>query len=735
MKPEQLLLFVEIAEWAGLISSEQSRRARQQIGTAPTCSPEFCQNLLRQLALGREHSKILWQMVQIVSPRTMQQTQLEASEIAPEQLAPEWRQQLALAEQILQSGLVSLNEINQILEQLQLSPQELSLGQVLLRRRLISPQQLVQLQQQSLRQKDTLSYRIVKESGQNSWQLAAEERVHMIGPYCIAREIARGGMGIVYEAIDSRLQRRVALKTLIAQGQAEEQAVERFQKEAQMTAALQHPGIVPIHEVGIDNGVHYFTMDYIDGMPLDDYVRQGRLSLRKRVQLLQQVALALAYAHSKGVIHRDIKPANILVDTDGRPRLTDFGLAKRQDGSVGLTVSGLAIGTPAYMPPEQAEGKLRAIDQRSDIYSLGAVFYEMLAGRPPFTATSLAEALIAVINDEPVAVATLVPGIPRDIDTICMKCLEKKHERRYQSMEQLAADLDCFLHGEPIQARSLSRLEKSWRWARCHKIFTGMTTTLLLAVVIYLWGKFSNLHEIEKAKTLAQNNAIAAQHQARKAREAQSQAEKRLKEVQRQRAISQKHLAESWFYRGVLLGKIGEFQNAIAAFSQAIQLDPQLYRAYSNRGVLLLKQGDATKALGDVNQAITLAANDSEAYVYRGEINAVFGKYPRALHDFATALRLNPKCVEAYCRRGFLYLRSNRHSQAIEDFNRALQLLPGNLDAIFGRAEAYTHLGQYQRAWDDYRQCRQRDRSYRHTEISERLRCLQQRIQPDRQRE
>ena len=210
MDQQQLLLLIELVEWAGLISNEQSQQTRRQINQSNCCSPDFCQNLLRQLPIDRAQTVILWQMVKIASKRIVQQTQQQSAEIAPEQLPPEWRKQIALAEQVLQCGLVSLSDINLVLEQLQTAPQGISLGQVLLRRRIITPQQLVHLQQQSLQQGNSMLYRIVKEPGMHSWQIAADDQVQKIGPYQIIREIARGGMGIVYEAVDPKLQRRVA---------------------------------------------------------------------------------------------------------------------------------------------------------------------------------------------------------------------------------------------------------------------------------------------------------------------------------------------------------------------------------------------------------------------------------------------------------------------------------------------------------------------------------------------
>ena len=281
-------------------------------------------------------------------------------------------------------------------------------------------------------------------------------KVSNFGDYTIIDEVARGGMGVVYKARHSTLKRIVALKVLKAGDGASEEDIKRFMQEAKAAAILKHPNIVPIHNFNIHRGLHYFTMDYIAGTPLDQITEQGGLPLYKACELIRTLAEAISYAHSQGIIHRDIKPGNVIIDKQGQPMLTDFGLAvnltTNQDSNR-MTKDGSIMGTIPYIPPEQASGKVENIDTRSDIYSLGALFYELLTGRPPFQGMTQYELLQQVINHYPQPPRKLLPRLSKDIDTIVMKCLAKEPERRYQSAASLAQDCNAFLHGDIINAR------------------------------------------------------------------------------------------------------------------------------------------------------------------------------------------------------------------------------------------------------------------------------------------
>ena len=286
-----------------------------------------------------------------------------------------------------------------------------------------------------------------------------------IGPYRIERELARGGMGVVYVAEHTGLKRRVALKVLLP-GSRDSQALARFQIEAEATARLDHPNVVRIFDVGQEAGAHYFAMDLIEGGTLQAKIRQaGRLEAREAAAITRKLADALAYAHSHAILHRDMKPANVLLREDGEPVVTDFGLAKDVK-SEGLTVTGQVMGTPAYMPPEQADGEGERIDRRTDVYSIGATLYEMLTGQPPFRGESPLHVMRQVLNDAPIRPRALVRGLDRDLETICLKCLEKSPDQRYVSAGALGRDLNAYLKDLPIQARPPTPGEKLARWGR-----------------------------------------------------------------------------------------------------------------------------------------------------------------------------------------------------------------------------------------------------------------------------
>jgi len=275
-------------------------------------------------------------------------------------------------------------------------------------------------------------------------------------------------MGVVYKARQLHLKRIVALKVLIAGELATEAQVARFRREAQAAARLRHPAIVPIHEIDVFDGKHFYTMDYIEGRSLGDLIRAGEVTTRRALNIAAQVADALGYAHSNNVIHRDIKPGNIMVDAGGGVHILDFGLAKQVDSDSRFTRTGTTIGTPAYMPPEQASGQSRHVDHRADIYALGAVLYEMLTSRPPFSGDNMMSTLMRVLNDEPPPPKRLNPRIHRDIQTIVLKAMEKSPERRYPTMRAFAEDIRRFIAGESISARPAGILYRGWRFFKRH---------------------------------------------------------------------------------------------------------------------------------------------------------------------------------------------------------------------------------------------------------------------------
>ncbi|MEX0712979.1 MAG: serine/threonine-protein kinase, partial [Pirellulales bacterium] len=273
------------------------------------------------------------------------------------------------------------------------------------------------------------------------------------GDYELLEEIARGGMGVVYKARQVRLNRLVAIKMILAGQFATDRDVERFYTEAQAAANLRHPHIVAIHEVGEHDGQHFFSMDYVEGQSLSALVKDHPLPSRMAADFVQTIAEAIHHAHEQGILHRDLKPSNVLVDRANQPRVTDFGLARRIEGDSQLTATGTVVGTPSYMPPEQAAGKRGAMGPASDVYSLGAILYELLTARPPFQAATSLDTMLQVLHSEPVPPRLLNRAVDRDVETISLKCLQKDPRRRYASAQELADDLQRYSNHEPILAR------------------------------------------------------------------------------------------------------------------------------------------------------------------------------------------------------------------------------------------------------------------------------------------
>jgi WD40 repeat protein len=284
--------------------------------------------------------------------------------------------------------------------------------------------------------------------------------------YEVLGELGRGGMGVVYKARQVALNRVVALKMILAGAHAAEQDRARFRAEAEAIARLQHPGIVQVHEVGQHDGCPFFSLDYCPGGTLAERLAGKPLPPRDAAALVEALARAVHYAHDHGVVHRDLKPSNVLLAADGSPRITDFGLAKTLDAGSGHTRTGSVLGTPSYMAPEQAAGKTKELGPLVDVYALGALLYECITGRPPFQGPTPLDTIAQVLHDEPAAPRSLQPGVPRDLETVCLRCLEKEPARRYASAQALADDLRRYLDGEPVAARPAGALERAVKWAR-----------------------------------------------------------------------------------------------------------------------------------------------------------------------------------------------------------------------------------------------------------------------------
>lgn len=332
------------------------------------------------------------------------------------------------------------------------------------------------------------------------------------GQYKIVRELGRGGMCIVYEAYQPSLNRSVALKLLPHSLAKDKEFIERFRREAELAANLHHPNIAPIYEIGEVQGTYFYTMEYIRGKTLERVLQEENLDEPRKLEIIQQVGSALAYAHSKGIIHRDIKPSNIMIDENGRVLVTDFGLAKPTSDSR-LTTTGTIMGTPMYMAPEQA--KAENTDERSDIYSLGTVLYEALTGSPPFESDSPLNTIKKVIEEEPPAPAKINPSVPRDLQTITLKAMAKAPRDRYQSIEEFMEDIELYLKDLPIKAKPTSIFRKAQKTVKRHKAVTAVVlvaTSILLTMALYSGHRISR--EISSLESEAKEAFLKAKESA-----------------------------------------------------------------------------------------------------------------------------------------------------------------------------------------------------------------------------
>ena len=378
--------------------------------------------------------------------------------------------------------------------------------------------------------------------------------------YEILGELGRGGMGVVYKARHLKLNRIVALKMILTGGHAGSDDVKRFLSEAEAVAAFQHPNIVQVFDSGQHNNIPYMALEFVEGGSLADKLKNGPLSAGESAQLVERIAHGMNTAHQGGIVHRDLKPDNVLLTKDGTPKVTDFGLAKKVEGNSELTRTGAIMGTPSYMAPEQAGGEGKRVGPAADVYALGAVLYCCLAGRPPFQAPSPLDTILQVVSSEPTPLRQLNPKIPRDIETICLKCLEKEPLKRYASAEKLADELQRYLNDEPITARPVSQTERAFKWVKRNTaLATALVTVFLVLILgagISSWQAMEAYHQKQVAETetkraneneqtalkqkkMAEQNEGYANRQADRARKAEKRAKE---EAERAKNNEQKAL-------------------------------------------------------------------------------------------------------------------------------------------------------------------------------------------------
>lgn len=404
------------------------------------------------------------------------------------------------------------------------------------------------------------------------------------GGYQLLREIARGGMGVVYEARQEKANRIVALKMILSGNLASEEEKVRFFQEAQAAANLDHVNIVPVYEVGEHEGQQYFSLGFVKGESLSQRLENGPLAVPKAMELIRGVTAGVAYAHSRGIIHRDIKPSNILLDEQDSPKVVDFGLAKNLHVDSGLTATGQVLGTPSYMPPEQAKGA--DANPACDVYSIGATLYHMLTGNPPFRGANLVETLNLVANNEPVPPRRQNPLVDRDVETICLKCLAKDPAKRYASAEELQADIQRWETDKPIVARPTGRIERVFRWCKRNPVVAGLA---LFAIVALVAGSTISTY----LALLANQRAIVAESSRQQATQqkmvadqqrAVADRERERAKKQRNLAIAGKDAAERQLYLNRIQRAHTEWRagNAAAAWQQWNACPPHL-RGWEHR--------------------------------------------------------------------------------------------------------------------------------------------------------
>ena len=513
-----------------------------------------------------------------------------------------------------------------------------------------------------------------------------------IAGYEILRVLGRVAMGVVYKARQRGLKRVVALKMILAGAHASENDLVRFRSEALAVAELQHAGIVQLFEVGEADGQPFFSLEYVNGASLGAKVSGTPQPPREAARLVQLMAEAMDYAHLHGVIHRDLKPANVLLTADGMPKITDFGLAKRLEDDSGHTRSGTILGTPSYMAPEQAEGKARDVGPLADLYSLGAILYELLTGRPPFRGASVVDTLEQVRTREPVPPTQFQPGVPRDLETICLQCLQKEAGKRYHSAGALAEDLRRYLAGEPIAARPVGRTERALRWCRRNPRVAVLTGIVVLLVVV--WAVSSsilalnlkaqkdeteiariaaddNAQEATKQAGIARNNEEEATRQAgiarKNAEEATKQAgiaRKNAEEATRQAAIAEqnaeaarreavialqnekraKATAHAAFTHMVDLG--GKLHNRLQSKRLAVEAEPELRRLRAEL-IAMLKQSLVTASKDFDASAATTSFGRAAAAQQLGDLFVRLGQAKEAALVFQQGYDLVKKVADA----------------------------------------------------------------------------------------
>jgi serine/threonine-protein kinase len=476
-----------------------------------------------------------------------------------------------------------------------------------------------------------------------------------IPDYEIFNELGRGGMGVVYKARQIGLQRLCALKMILGGAHATPEAATRFLSEAAAIAKLQHPNIVQIYHIGEADGLPFFELEFVPGGSLEKALDGTPWPPEKAAGMAELLALAIGEAHRQGIVHRDLKPGNVLLTREGSPKITDFGLAKALDSESGVTRTESILGSPSYMAPEQAEGRTREASPATDTYALGAILYELITGRPPFRGATLLETIEQVKKAEPVAPSRLVPNVPRDLETICLKCLSKEPERRYLTAAELAEELRNFLDDKPIKARPISRLARAVRWCRRNPRDAVLLGILTLLPFILAFGASFSAYRISRERDRAEEQKGIAEQQKRIAERNEEQAKVNAEEARRAQAEATK-----------------QANHALNTIYDVVTKAEENLRPRAEMGGL--RKELLELAMKNLDQIAVDATNSKLA-------DRTMGVALQRMGNFYEQMGNTEKGIEAYRR-------------SLEIFSRLMQIQPEEDWNPFNLAVSYDHLGE-----------------------------------------
>lgn len=540
-----------------------------------------------------------------------------------------------------------------------------------------------------------------------------------IGPYQVIEEVGQGGMARVYRAYHQKLERFVAIKVMDKQVVSQEDH-QRFVAEAKLTARLQHPNIVAVHDVGTALGLNYIVMDFIQGISLRDLIKNGPLPIRDACNITKQIALGLHYAHNKGVIHRDIKPSNIIIAKDNRPVIMDFGLAKNTKMAQDITKSGVIIGTPKYMAPEQIKGDNRSISRSTDVYGLGTVFYEMLTGKPVVLGETPLSVSYSILNKDVVPPRNYRSEIPQDVQTICLKTLEKNKQKRYRSANALADDISRFLNGEAVAARQENKFYLLHKKAqRYHSLFlVGICILLGLLNVLQFFFFNTNKHndaleDKYKKMQVKHQNLKSEYEKISSSQNSYKNIEKLLKamdcNIKKQplesiklldsieESTNKKEKALIFCYRAYFLINAKRYREARENLNQAISIDPSLSLAYFLRGKIFVYFKMNNNAIKDFEYFLT-QENDVEIVLLLCDIYLLEHRYADAQNKLQDLIKLNATNYRAYHGLAKCYLHQEEYNKAItysvETLKKSNQFPP----AFYTMGYAYYFLKQWDKS-------------------------------------